>query len=423
MPHHKAVAHNSLLTRRCASAALGFAACLFLAGPASVPVLAQPSLVLPAGAIPPCPTSGTPSAPCVTLAPSLYPGYFTVTFQGIPSGYSIINGTYVGWCADLFGPFHPTQSYVLFSSYGTLPAGLTSTWWPAVNWLLNHKPTSIVADSGQTVTDPKTLRDVIQQTIWELLDPGPFNHYCCSVGPPNATIYATQYNGSAGGISIVNAINSLYAQAVGQTGFVPGPGQVIAVVMEADGTLAYSNDDLQQDTLFEILVPNTPGCYTTVTQGGWGAPPQKNNPAGILAANFSTVFPSGVVIGGTYTLKFTSSGAIKSFLPAKGGPAALTASYVDTTNSFVAGEFAGQVLALTLSVNFSAAGVYKQGLGNLTVNSGPLAGSTVNQVLAAANIALGGGALPPGVSLSTLNSLLDKINKAFDNGACPAALP
>jgi hypothetical protein len=45
-----------------------------------------------------------------------------------------------------------------------------------------------------------------------------------------------------------------------------------------------------------------------------------------------------------------------------------------------------------------------------------MAGKTVQQVLTAANTALGGGSLPSGVSISDLNSVVDAINNNFDNG-------
>lgn len=411
--------HRTTLFRFASAAAGSAVACLCFALLCAVPAQAQPAVLLPAGSLPSCPAGGTPASPCVTVTPSLYPGYFNVTFAGLPGGYTITNRTYLGWCADLFGNFNPSQTYTLLSSYATLPAGLISNW-AQVNWLLNNKPTSIVSDSGQTITDPKTIRDVIQQVIWELLDGGAWAHYCCTLSTP----YRTQYDGTGGGISIVNAINTLYNEAIVQTGFVPAPGQVLAVIMEADGSMAYSNSNLYQECIVEVVIPptSTAGCFTTVTQGGWGAPPHGHNPGAILAANWNTVFPSGyVTVGGKYTLTFTSAKAVQSFLPAKGQAKPLTASYVNPTNSFIAGEFAGQVLALTLNVDFSAAGVFKPGLGNLTLASGPLAGWTVNQVLMLANSVLGGGTLPSGLTLSQLNSVVDALNNAFDSGNCSTA--
>ena len=52
--------------------------------------------------------------------------------------------------------------------------------------------------------------------------------------------------------------------------------------------------------------------------------------------------------------------------------------------------FAGQTLALKLNVDFSAAGKLPLGLGALKVASGPLAGYTVDQVLALCNTVIGG---------------------------------
>jgi hypothetical protein len=149
------------------------------------------------------------------------------------------------------------------------------------------------------------------------------------------------------------------------------------------------------------------GC--TVTQGGWGAPAHGNNPGAFLNSKFSTVYPSGVVtIGGNFQLLFTSPGAIRAFLPQGGPPFDLTANATNPTTSS-AGVFAGQVLALQLNVDL-------KGFGSLflTGTGTSLDGKTVAQILASANTALGGGALPAGFTFSSLNDLIDKLNSAFD---------
>ncbi len=161
------------------------------------------------------------------------------------------------------------------------------------------------------------------------------------------------------------------------------------------------------------------GPFTTQTQGGWGNKPSGNNPGAKLAANFTTVYPSGsVTIGGVKTLKFTSASAIEKFLPQGGTAKALTSSYVNPTGKLTV--FAGQTLALQLNVDFSAAaaGGHRRGLGALTVQSGKLAGYTVTQVLALCNAVLGGSTsvLPAGVSLSDLNDTASKINECFVDG-------
>jgi len=161
----------------------------------------------------------------------------------------------------------------------------------------------------------------------------------------------------------------------------------------------------------EFTTPNPPPPFTgcTVTQGGWHAKPQGNNPGTLLAKDFPTVYPSGVTIGGTFTLTFDSAADVRAFLPAGGPPGVLTSSATDPTSS-AAGVFAGQVLALQLNVDIEHFGtVVISGTGT------SFDGKTVADVLAAANTALGGGPLPAGFTISSLNDLVDSLNQKFDN--------
>ncbi len=113
-------------------------------------------------------------------------------------------------------------------------------------------------------------------------------------------------------------------------------------------------------------------------------------------------------------MTFDSPAAIQRFLPALGFFHALTANSIDPTNSLTAGGFAGDVLALQLNVDFSNAGVFRPGLGNLKIQFGPLQGWTVAQVLSTANQVLGGGSLPGGVSLLDLQLVVPAINLSFE---------
>jgi hypothetical protein len=163
----------------------------------------------------------------------------------------------------------------------------------------------------------------------------------------------------------------------------------------------------------------TAAAYVTYTQGGWGAPPNGNNPGMLLKNNFATVYPTGVTIGGSpYNLKFTSASAIEAFLPAGGKPGVLNKSATNPKSSS-ANVFGGQVLALQLSVDFSNAGITTVGLSARKVAPGnPMAGSTVAQVLAVANQVIAGNpsALPTGMSVSNLNDVVSRINENYDNG-------
>jgi len=166
------------------------------------------------------------------------------------------------------------------------------------------------------------------------------------------------------------------------------------------------------------------GVYCSRTQGGWGAPCAGNNAGCLLRNNFATVFPAGLTIGGTFTMHFDSSGAIREYLPAGETAGVLTANLNNPLTS-PAGVFGGQVTALAINVAFSDAGVgdFNPNLGNLIIPNGvhspagPFAGWTVYQILALANDVLGGntGALPGGISLTDLNSVVDGINNNFDS--------
>ena len=182
-------------------------------------------------------------------------------------------------------------------------------------------------------------------------------------------------------------------------------------------TDSHSNYDTESCSIVVASGLPTAGSYTTYTQGGWGATPSGNNPAALLAAKFGVVYSGSVSIGGAKKITFTSACNIKAFLPAGGSAGSLNASQTNPSNT-AAGVFAGQVLALELNVDFSKKGITKQGLANLKVVSGELAGYTVQQVLDLANAVLGGNssALPKCLTLAELNCIVDAINNNFDGG-------
>jgi hypothetical protein len=145
--------------------------------------------------------------------------------------------------------------------------------------------------------------------------------------------------------------------------------------------------------------------FTTYTQGGWGADPHGDNPGTLLANNFATVYPSGVVVGRQpdFNMTFTSAPAVGDYLPAGGASAALNASLTDPGTSS-SGVFGGQVLALEVNVDFSAATITSAGFGNVTLchTGTSLDGQTVSSILGTMNTALGGGATLSGYSIASL---------------------
>jgi len=172
---------------------------------------------------------------------------------------------------------------------------------------------------------------------------------------------------------------------------------------------------------------------TTFTQGGWGAKASGNNPGSIRDAHFNDVFPNGMIIsGGQYTLTFTSSSAVKEYLPAGGTAKAMTSNLTNPEESKIAGGIlGGQVTALTLNVMFDAAGVFGQNefeLGDLVFTSGTFQGMSVNEFLTLAQTALTGGNTQ-GYSYSQINDAATSINENFDNGTqnkgdltCPSSV-
>lgn len=170
--------------------------------------------------------------------------------------------------------------------------------------------------------------------------------------------------------------------------------------------------------------PCLPEGYRTQTQGGWSNNCHGGNPGCIRDNNWSTAFPGGLTIGGGYTIHFSSSAAVKNFLPAGGTSASLTADYTDPTST-LAGVFAGQVTALAVTLGMVSAGVPGFGpLGNLhykyaTPQVGePFTGMTVQELFALANEVLGGNTanLPFGTSISNLSDVITDINENFDDG-------
>lgn len=159
-----------------------------------------------------------------------------------------------------------------------------------------------------------------------------------------------------------------------------------------------------------------PGPYTTYKQDQWGGD-KKQPSVKLLNEKFSIVYPTGVTIGDTFKLSFTSASAVLAFLPQSGAPNVLKASATNPTKSD-AGELAGQVLALQLNTDFSNAGITRTGLAALHLKSGKLATKSVADVLKLANQVLGGNKalLPAGVSPNDLKDIVKKINENYESG-------
>jgi outer membrane protein assembly factor BamB len=219
----------------------GVFACLYtlLATGLGSIAFAQAPLNLPPGATTPIVNAATDQS---------LPSFAQAQFTGLPPGYDVANQTYLGWCTAFnesllvyqTSPGSPIWSennavYRMLNTYpdtgadSTIPPDDQSSAWPMVNWLLNNK-------GGASGTVAATVVD-IQEAIWFLLQ-GAYvggSPFTGSFDPNNPTAAAMQLVGDA--------------KANGGS-FVPGPGQVVAVLL--DGVSQPGNAGPPQDLVFEV---------------------------------------------------------------------------------------------------------------------------------------------------------------------------
>jgi hypothetical protein len=157
-------------------------------------------------------------------------GTIDITLSGVPAGYDVMDGTYAGWCAEDNFQDDQNGSLTLIDSTddtANLPPSYQSVPWDKVNYLLNHK-----AGTAQQV----------QVALW-LLTWG-----TSSTFPADAAALAMYDDAMANG-----------------AGFVPAPGQVVAVLLHGDGL----GPEGFQDTLIEVPLPPPPPDGEGCTPGGW----------------------------------------------------------------------------------------------------------------------------------------------------------
>jgi hypothetical protein len=159
-----------------------------------------------------------PSSP-VTI--EVYNGtgsYFYTLVSGISAGYDVANRTYRAWCVDIRTVMKRSpaiHNVVLFSTY-TPPMVMPDEKWDMVNYVLNHK-------QGNA--------EDIQQAIWHFISLG--DNYTAS---------------SANALAMINDAD------VNGTGFIPGSGEVVAVICyPVDVDVQISIIEVPPQTLFTDL--------------------------------------------------------------------------------------------------------------------------------------------------------------------------
>ena len=163
---------------------------------AQPPLLTLPSSVT--GTVSQLPAGGTVGA-----------DYSTINLTSGQSG--ALNGiTYNVWCMDPYGYIMPSSvTFQVYSSYA-IPSSVSNAGtvqeWQEINYLLNHK-------TGTSGTLTTSALDV-QQVIWNILVPG------YGFGGSNPPYYVTS--------DAQTLYNDITTNGIG---FVPGPGQNVAILL------------------------------------------------------------------------------------------------------------------------------------------------------------------------------------------------
>lgn len=151
-------------------------------------------------------------------------GMFDIHLSGIGAGFDIVDGTYGGWCVQIDKFEDPTQVLLFSSDDPAMPGDAASKPWDKVNYLLNHK-------AGTAAQ--------IQEALWIVLGQKPLAQASSQL------------------------VADMASAALGSSGFVPQPGQIIAVLLYSDG-FGTTNDRFQE-TIIEVQVPSA--CVDTDKDG------------------------------------------------------------------------------------------------------------------------------------------------------------
>jgi len=152
--------------------------------------------------------------------------YFNFYLSNVPPGYDVSDGLYPGWCVqrDFMMDQGVLLTVILYSSYDPdMPLYFQDEDWDKVNYILNNK------QGG---------RMDIQDAIWYFIGDKPYSSYWTE-----QMVLDANENGE---------------------GFCPGPGEIMAVLIDNDGNLIYN----VQRSILEIVLSDYEGC----TPGFWKNP-------------------------------------------------------------------------------------------------------------------------------------------------------
>lgn len=200
-----------------------------------IPAAASAAVTGPTVAGLPATVTGTQTP--VPMAGPTGSTYSTFTVATPATGpVSVAGNPYNAWCENPYG--YTTvglTTYTAYNSYDpnlyTLSGAGSAVEWQEINWVLNNKKGS----SGNL--NPSVID--IQGVIWNILIP---NYY--------------PYLSSDG--------TTLYNEAISSgPGFVPGPGQILGIVLYVGGINPNDGSNNAQDLIVEYRLPNCPKIKIT----------------------------------------------------------------------------------------------------------------------------------------------------------------
>jgi hypothetical protein len=215
-----------------------------------------------------------------------------ISLSNIPADAGLSNGIYTGWCIQpwITGELHNKPAKLYTSLSNTLPSDLSGLPWNEINYVLNHKI------RGGQKSDLEFHKDV--QTAILLL-----------LGVTNPEF----------GISPEAQL--MFDNAVTHSEYVPGNGDIVAVIVYSDG-MSEKRSDRIQETIIEVrLIPQPTKTPTFTSTGTLPTNTPTFTPTSTLPTNTSTntatFTPTGTLPTNTptNTLTFTPTGTLPTSTP------------------------------------------------------------------------------------------------------------
>ena len=200
--------------------------------------------------------------------------FFHVTLSGVGAGFDVSDGVpYLAWCVDPHSGATTNTTLTLLSSYDpNLPDDVrlfngSPIPWDKINWILNNK-------QGQ----PNT---VVNPAIWLLIT-------------GERSLYQAGWYCPPGG-----ACDNLASQAnANGAGFVPTPGQVMAVIQHVDGIFPVKTEF--QDTVIEVPVPPAPAPGLTLVKTA--SPTTYNQVGNVINYSYVLTNSGNVTLSAPFTV-------------------------------------------------------------------------------------------------------------------------